>query len=105
MLDKLAECNDLVSVSLFDKLRGHFDLQKFTHLKSLAELVLYPIVCTDLFIVSLRDITLKKLISINLGLLMITEEEFGALLDAIGESCPNLKTLKLDLHSLRTGTR
>ena len=36
---------------------------------------------------------------------MTTEEEFSVLLDVVSESCPNLKTLKIDLTSLRTGYR
>ena len=101
MLDQLKTCGDLVSVSLFDKMRGHCDLQKLAQIPNLGELVIYPVVSTDLFIMALREVTFKKIILLQVGVLMITENELNMLFDTISESCPKLQSLKMDIHSLR----
>ena len=77
LFDQLKTCSDLVSVSVFDKMRGHCDLQILAQTPSLSELVLYPVVCTDLFVMALREVTFKKLLLLQIGILMITENELN----------------------------
>lgn len=90
LLDQIKNCGDLVSLSLFDKMRGHCDLPKLAQAKNLSELVIYPVFSTDLFIMAVREVTFKKLLTLNLGILMITEEELNLLLEAVTEACPKL---------------
>ena len=68
---------------------------------NLSELVIYPVVCTDLFVMALRDVTFKKLILLQAGILMITENELNMLFQAISESCPKLESMKIDIQALR----
>ncbi len=63
--------------------------------------MLYPVVCTDLFVMALREVTFKKLLLLQIGILMITENELNMMFEAISESCPKLESLKMDIHGLR----
>jgi len=102
LLDQLKTCGDLVSLSLFDKMRSHCDLQKLAQTPSLSELVIYPVFRTDLFVMALRDVTFKKLILLQVGILMITESELNMFFEAVSESCPKLQSIKMDIHALRS---
>lgn len=102
LLDQLKTCGSLVSLSIFDKMRGHCDLPKLAQTPSLSELVIYPVLSTDLFVMALREVTFKKLILLQVGILMITENDLNMLFEAISESCPKLQSIKMDIHALRS---
>jgi hypothetical protein len=50
---------------------------------------------------ALREVTFKKLLLLQIGILMITEKELNMMFEAISESCPKLESLKMDIHGLR----
>lgn len=95
----------MVSLSLFDKMRSHLDLPLIANVKNLSELVIYPVISTEYFSIAMNDVLFKKLLLLNIALLMCTEDELSMLLGRISESCIQLKTLKLDIHMLKADNK
>jgi hypothetical protein len=86
-------------------MRSHLDLPLIANVKNLSELVIYPVISTEYFSIAMNDVFFKKLLLLNIALLMCTEDELSMLLGRISESCIQLKTLKLDIHMLKADNK